>query len=449
MRINHCNGSRIVLVLLAGLLAAAVASAQTTGNADFSRYVAVGDSLGAGFMSGSLVGDVQQVSYPALLSTQVHGTSGGFEQPLVSAPGIPGALQLVSLSPLIIAPAAGMGLPINIALPRPYDNLSVPGADLRDVLETVTDFGGLHDLILRGLGTQLQQALMLQPTFATFWVNNDALGAAISGVVIEDVTLTSLDNFETRYRTITDTLAAAGAQMALATIPDVTTIPYVTTLPPVVLNPATNEPVLVNGNYVPLVGPDGPLVLGQDFVLLSASAEMAVGKGIPVELGGSGEPLSDFAVLNGSEVAAITARIAGFNQVIRAVAGERGAALVDINAFFAGIAAHGLNVGGVEFTADLLTGGLFSYDGIHPTPFGYAIVANEFIRAINRSYGADIPLVSYHDYVYGPLASLGTGFPVGSSFVFTPKAAKQLSFALGIPDRKTLNRIKKRRATVD
>ncbi|MCP4663988.1 MAG: hypothetical protein GY856_52060 [bacterium] len=449
MRINHLHGSRIALVLLAGLLVAGIAPAQSTGSADLSRYVALGDSLGAGFMAGSLLGDVQQVSYPALLTTQVHGSASGFELPLVSAPGIPGALQLVSLSPLVIAPAAGMGLPTNIALPRPYDNLSVPGADLKDVLETVTDFGGLHDLILRGLGTQLQQALMLEPTFATFWVNNDALAAAVSGVVIDDVTLTSLDSFESRYRTITDTLAAAGVQMALATIPDVTTIPYVTTLPPVVINPATNEPVLVNGNYVQLIGPDGPLYPGQDFVLLTASAEMAAGKGIPVELGGSGEPLSDLVVLSGSEVAAITARVAGFNQVIRAVAGERGAALVDINTFFAGVAAHGMNVGGIEFTADFLTGGLFSYDGVHPTPFGYAIVANEFIRAINQTYGADIPPVGYYDYIYGPLASLGTGFPVGSSFVFTPKAAKQLSFALGIPDRKTLNRIKKRRAAAD
>ncbi len=448
MHNHHRNGSRIALVLLAGLLVAAAASAQSTGSADFSRYVAMGDSLGAGMTSGCLLGDVQQISYPALLYTQVHGSASGFEQPLVSAPGLPGALQLVSISPLVVAPAAGLGMPINIALPRPYDNLSVPGTKLGDVLETVTDFGGAHDLILRGLGTQLQQALMLEPTFVTFWAIPDALRAAVSGVVIDDVTLTSHDHFETRYRTITDTLAAAGVQMALATMPDVTTMPYVTTLPPVVLDPATNQPVLVNGNYVPLVGPDGPLVPGQDFVLLPASAELAAGKGIPVELGGSGEPLSDFVVLSGSEVAAITARIAGFNQVIRAVADERGAALVDLHAFYAG-AAHGLNIGGIEFTAEYLTGGVFSYDGVHLPPFGYALVANEFIRAINGGDGADIPLVSYHDYIYGPLASLGTGFPVGSSFVFTPKAARQLSSALGIPDRKTLNRIKKRRAAAD
>ena len=39
-------------------------------------------------------------------------------------------------------------------------------------------------------------------------------------------------------------------------------------------------------------------------------------------------------------------------------------------------------------------GGLFSLDGIHPTNTGYAIIANEFIKAMNRSLAAGIPPVS-------------------------------------------------------
>ena len=39
-------------------------------------------------------------------------------------------------------------------------------------------------------------------------------------------------------------------------------------------------------------------------------------------------------------------------------------------------------MGGVAITAEFLTGGLFGYDGIHPTDLGYAILANEWIAAL-------------------------------------------------------------------
>ncbi len=444
MRSLNCSRSRSSRKLLGfaavALLAANSALAQDTGTANFNRYVAVGDSLTAGFISGGLVDEVQRVSYPALISRQARGPNARFELPLVSKPGIPPVLQVANLAPLTIAPASGFGAPTNLQLPRPYDNLAVPGAEVHDVINTRT--GGLHDLILRGLGTQLEQALFLRPTFATLWIgNNDALAAATSGVVIEDVTLTSLAAFESKYRTIAGALRASGAQLALATIPNVTAIPFVTAVPPVVVNPATNEPVLVNGQVVPLIGPNGPLTPGVDFVLLTATGELRQGKGIPRQLGGSGEPLSDHVVLSGSEVSRISARVAEFNRVIRTVATETGAALVDVNEIFARIATEGLEVAGISFSARFLSGGLFSTDGVHASAFGYAVVANAFIRAINRAYNANIPLVNFSDYIFGPLASLGTSYPVTASIDFTAAAEANLRFALGVPDRSTLEKL--------
>ena len=70
---------------------AAAAAQVDTGTANFTRYVALGDSLTAGFMSGGLVRDVQLNSYPALIFRQATGTATGFEQPLVSAAGHPAA----------------------------------------------------------------------------------------------------------------------------------------------------------------------------------------------------------------------------------------------------------------------------------------------------------------------------------------------------------------------
>ncbi len=441
----------LALATLSSLLLVAQAPAQDTGSADFTRYVSIGDSLTAGFMSGGLVAEVQALSYPALISRQAQGSNQGFEQPTVSAPGIPPLLRLRNLAPLTITPSGtGLGSPTNLTLPRPYSNLAVPGANINDLINTVSDGGGLHDLILRGLGTQLQQAAVQQPTFVTVWIgNNDALGAATSGLVIEDVTLTSLSNFESKFRTAIATLQAVGAQLAMATIADVTAIPFVTAVPPVLVNPATNLPVLVNGQLVPLIGPDGPLTPGVDFLTLNAPGQLAQGRGIPLAFGGSGLALTDDVVLSGAEVATINDRINGFNSVIRTVAGEVGAAVVDMNVVFNRIARNGLSIGGVTLTTEFLTGGLFSYDGVHASATGYAVVANEFIKAINAQFGGAIPQVALAPFFFGPDGRVGTNVETGANlnagFLFTRRGDNNLRFALGVPDRATLRRIKAER----
>jgi len=430
-------------------LAPAVAQVET-GDADFTRYVAIGDSLTAGFMSGGLGRTAQLNSYPMLIARQVTGDAngGGFQQPLVSDPGIPAVLELKSLAPLVIGPKAGSGQPLNLNLQRPYNNLAVPGADVHDAVATVTDNGGLHDLILRGLGTQLQQAIALNPTFVTVWIgNNDVLGAALAGRVIEGVTITPVAQFEADFKTVVNAFASRGIEMAIANIPEVTGIPYVTTIPFVVVNPATSQPVIVNGNVVPLIGPNGPLT-PNDRVLLTARAELAQGKGIPVALGGSGQPLSDAAVLSGAEIATISARIAAYNNIIRSEATRVGAAFVDSNAVFREVATSGINIGGITFTENFLTGGIFSYDGVHPNAFGYAYVANLFIDAINDQFDGEIPLVNLFPFMFGPstasssLAS-AVGMPDGSSVTLTPSAVRNLFWALDVKTKKAKKKNRK------
>jgi lysophospholipase L1-like esterase len=431
------------LSMLALLLPLAASAQVDTGEANFTRYYAIGDSLTAGFSSGGLVATVQATSYPALIFRQATASTTGFEQPLVTTPGIPALLELRSLAPLVIAPVAGRGNPANLTLQRPYNNLAVPGADVHDVVATVTDGGGLHDLILRGFGTQLQQALSRQPTFATIWVgNNDVLSAATSGRVIEGVTLTSVASFDADFRTIVSALSGAGARLAIANIPNVTSIPFVTTIAPVVVNPATSQPVLVNGNPVPLIGPNGLLRPGVDRVLLTAAAELSQGRGIPTQLGGSGQPLSDAVVLSGEEIATIQARIQDFNNIIRSVAQQAGAAFVDMNAVLTTLSTRGISVGGVTFSTAFLTGGIFSYDGVHPTQFGYAFIANEFIEAINERFNGDIPPVDLFPFMFGPIPAPvpGTGADT-AQVIFSAAAERNLRWSLGVPSEAALSRM--------
>jgi phospholipase/lecithinase/hemolysin len=439
--------STLAFLTLSGAAAAAVA----TGSADFTTYVALGDSLTAGFSSGSINQTYQVNSYPALIYRQAKGvsTNAGFEQPLVSPPGLPGILVLRSLLPVTITPSSTTGAPINLTLPRPYNNLAVPGATLHDLLTKTasTSANDPTDLILRHLGggtTQLQQGLSLNPTFVSLWIgNNDALAAATSGIVIEGVTITPVAQFTADYNAVIKAITAVTTRrMVLANIPDVTSIPFVTTVPRVVVNPATNQPVLgPNGAPIPILGPNGPLQAG-DFVLLTATSLLAQGIGIPAALGGTGQPLPDSAVLSAAEVAIIKAHVDAYNAVIAAAATANGAALVDANATLKDLAANGLEVGGISYSSKFLTGGVFGYDGVHPTAFGYAYIANQFIAAINTGYGASIPPVNLYPYVFGPLpkhkavadsTSVVASDSRFTDIVFTEQARVALLKSLGVP----------------
>src|SRR5262245_64231966 len=93
---------------LALLVAGAAFGQPSTGTANFSSYVAFGDSLTAGFSSGSINRTYQTNSYPALIYRQATAKTSGFEQPLVSEPGLPGILMLQRLIPtVVVAPTPG------------------------------------------------------------------------------------------------------------------------------------------------------------------------------------------------------------------------------------------------------------------------------------------------------------------------------------------------------
>lgn len=367
--------------------------------AEIKKYVALGDSISAGFQDGGLMVDYQNESFPKLLSLQL-GISD-FQQPLISQPGIPPILVIKSLYPsIVIVPKSGLGVPLNLTLPRPYDNLAVPGANTYNLLSTITD-GGTHDLILRGLGTQLQQGISLRPDLLTLWIgNNDVLKAVLAGRVIEGVTLTSFSTFQSYYTQIITTLKGnTSAKIVIANIPDVTSIPYVTALPIYLVDPLTRKPVIVGGNLVYLIGPKGALSSG-DYITLPAANYLAQGIGIPKSAGGTGLPLPDEVVLDKDEVSAIKARTQQFNDFLKSIASSNNIPILDVNSLLLKAAKEGIVVGGVKLTTAFLTGGLFSLDGVHPSSLGHAIVANEFIKLINQTYEYEIPLLNLYGFLH-------------------------------------------------
>lgn len=402
--------------------------------ANLERYVALGDSLTAGFADGGLHIDGQKAGYAQRLAEQANGERTTFEQPWMTDPGLPAIAEARKSPRLSVVPKAGLGSPVNLTLPRPYDNLAVPGAGVGDLIRTRSDGGGLHDLVLRGLGSQLEQALLLEPTFVSLWAGyNDLLRAAVSGIVLDGVTMLPGSEFAAQYNSIVQSLVAGGAtEGVVATIPNVTALPFVTAVPTVAVGPK-GDPVLVAGARVPLIGPEGPLS-SDDNVLLTATPLLARGDGVLLSLGGSGRPLPDNVVLDSKEARQIRARTAEYNDVIRRAAADVGFAVVESELVFEEASRTGTLVAGHLRSSD----DLFSLDGVHPSPVGHAALADAFIEAINRTYGNTIPAV----------ASVGSGSssPVGAvgGGVFTERAYSNLRFGLRLPKAKKLLRLKRR-----
>ncbi len=403
-----------------------VVNPPSNGSADFSMYVSLGNSLTAGYQNGALYESAQQYSYPADIAQQAGVSASAFQQPLISEPGIGGRLKILSLAgPVIGRDPAGAGVPMNLTLARPYNNLGVPGAVLYDLIDT-SSFAAkagpprnnpFFSIVLRNpaLGkSPVMQALALHPTFMTVWIGaNDVLGYATSGGTIGTDPAThslptDIPTFTYLYNTMMGALLAGDstAKFAVANIPDVTSIPFFTTIPAVVVNPLTNQ-VVINpqtGQPVPLIvmrHEHGNLVPDfanpkYDLILLTALDSLKAGVGIPTQLGGTGRPLGTQFVLDSSEVATTEQAIQGFNQVIGAFAAGHSnrVALVDAYSTFNDFAKYGYVGQGVDLTNSYITGGFFGLDGVHPTSQGYAYVANIFIQAINQRFGANIPLVS-------------------------------------------------------
>jgi len=218
------------------------------------------------------------------------------------------------------------------------------------------------------------------------------------------------------------------------TVPDITLLPFFTTISPyiakgVIKNPQTGRDLtflsrkVLKENTFP-TGELGDLapIPEDSIVTLLAGGFIAQGFGIPCSvLNAIGAPANDprrahcdqplpddanpatgtpGVVLYPDEVASIKARTEQINAAISQVAGANGYKVFDSGAAFTDVAQNGRHFGGVTVTTSFLTGGLFGYDGIHPTSLGYAIVAEEMIKFINANFGNHIPDINFSPYLF-------------------------------------------------
>jgi lysophospholipase L1-like esterase len=258
-------------------------TSSDSGSADLSKFVALGDSLTAGYADSALYKMGQENSYPAILAGQFEMVGGGeFSQPLMSdnlgglligGNPLPDFGNRLVLNAATESPEAIEGDPMtDVAMPLTgsFNNMGVPGAKSYHL--RAPGYGALAGLTTTPATanpyfvrfasststTMIADAAGQQPSFIVLWIgNNDVLSYATGGGTGADQT-GNPDPTTYGLEDITDPTAFAGiysqlvgafttanpdVQGVLVNIPDVKSIPFFTTVPhnPVPLDQATAD----------------------------------------------------------------------------------------------------------------------------------------------------------------------------------------------------------------
>lgn len=300
--------------------------------------------------------------------------------------------------------------------------------------------------------TVLADALVQTPTFFSLWIGgNDVLGYATSGGVGVNQTgnlnpatygsndITDPNVFASVYSSIVTNLTANGAEGVVANLPYVSTLPYFTTVPynPVALtagvaaqlnagyaayngglqfaaskglisvaeaaqrtinfNAGSNAVVIEDSYLTNLTAygiPSYRHATSADLMVLPSMNFIgtAIG-GDPTKVNGVSVPLADKWVLSKEEITEVKTATDAYNVTIKAVADAKGLAFVDTKSMMTQLSTGGIVSNSFTLTATYVTGGSFSLDGVHPSPRGYALIANAFSTAINAKYSSTLKKV--------------------------------------------------------
>lgn len=389
------------------------------------RYVSIGNSLTAGYISGACFEAGQKNSYPSILARQLGAVD--FVQPLYGGEGQYGGngrQYLTGIDPATgrpvittVPPGVAPVITSNDNTSKAFSNLGIPGAVLFDVLDT-TDFTAkmvarknpFFSSILRSQAkgkSILEQAASLQPNVMTCWIgSNDVLGYATSGGA--DPNLPEPTNpvaFEALYKQMVMAMNTnanlKNTKIILGTIPDVTSVPFFTygnaymkttygkIMPLVISTPGSANKVRQMDTT------------GKDLLLLPALTLLAKDPTYGQSLT---KPIPSQYVLDMDELQKVKDATTAYNNTIKSIIGDntwdpnKRFILFDAYTIFNEISASGYNAPGDMLTNTYISGGIFSLDGVHPTSRGYAIVANKLIDILNSKFGAHIKKVNPMDY---------------------------------------------------
>lgn len=253
----------------------------TSGSADFSSFITIGNSLTAGYMDGALYNLGQQYSVGALVAAQLEAAGGPevFQQPDINSElgfntsvenpqngvvlgrfkldtSIPGPSPTIGGDPISAYTGNTSGL----------NNFAVPGIVVGQLLTPATGgpnapqnpaFNPFYQRFASNPSqdgangsTILGDALSAQPTFFTLWIgSNDVLGYAASGGANDNI-LTSEGDFDAQFNGVVNTLMAnSSAKGVVGNIPPFLGLAYFQAVPynPIPLTSQQQVDVLNSG----------------------------------------------------------------------------------------------------------------------------------------------------------------------------------------------------------
>ncbi len=306
------------------------------GSVDFSKYVAVGNSLTAGLMDAALYTKGQQNAFPSILAQQfqIEGVGGGeFNQPDINSD------NGFNVSINEIPPQAGARIfgrfKLDLSIPGPVptegepigpysgdisqlNNFGIPG--MRAIDAVVPGYSLFNPFFARitasSANSLVQQAAAAQGSFFTVWLGgNDVLAWANSGGSAPDgeidplaqltnpSTLTNIDNFTTAYSAIINAmLSVPDAQGVAINIPPITLLPFYRAVPynPIALDQANAD--ALNGGYQDYN--DGlDAAVAQQVITAEEAAQrkimLSAGAGNPIVI--IDEDLSDITIITNAD----------------------------------------------------------------------------------------------------------------------------------------------------
>jgi hypothetical protein len=394
----------------------------SAGEMNPARFVMIGDGHSGGYMDDALYYDGQLNSLAGLLGLQLQLVGGeAFTTRFVAQNSVGINLNgqarlklgyktdcksVTALSPVRVADQGDNAILdfSTFGTQGVFRNFGIPGMRAMDVLNTTYAQSNPYfaRMASSAVVSPLEDVLAINPTFFALYLGvEECMTYAKSGGTTNN--LPTVEQFETAYTQIAQQLVTQGAKGVVATIPTLTVLPYFRTIPYDGLNLEADNASTLNSIFNPLgyffeVGPNAftmndpaandfqvRQVLQGELLLLSIPLDS-----VKCNQMGSIFPFRNEFVLSFEEQNYLNYMTNAYNEVIRAVAASYNLAVVETNSFYQKLFT-GFTYNGVNFTAQFVSGGAFSLDGIHLNAKGNALLANEFIRAINVHYGAKIP----------------------------------------------------------
>ena len=406
-----------------------VAPEISKGEIDPSKFVMIGGGHIAGYMNDGLTYDGQINSLANIIADQFKLVGGGeFNQPLVNQNSVGISLNglssmklgyktdcegVNSLSPVRLASAGDVSIWNNHVYNSilPFGNFGIPNFKLTDInSSTWANTNPFFARMASSANTTVKNDILASnPSFFSIFLGiDDVLEYAKSGGTINN--LTSSVDFEIEYSDLVSSLVQNGSKGALATIPDVTKMPFFSTIPWNGLtlddaNAQTLNNVYNSLGYSFQVG-SNPFMVTDSSANMFAVRQILNGEKLTLSIPldsvkcnkmGVLFPFRDEFYLDLNEINFLNSKIEAYNNAIRSIASTYNLAIVEVDKFISNLN-DGFIYNGVSMSAKFVSGGAYSLDGIYLNPKGNALLANEFLKAINKKYNARIPLVDAGKY---------------------------------------------------